>query len=45
MPDFGAYAFYIIAAYAIAGFSLGALLLVTLCDLRAKKARLDEFHS
>jgi heme exporter protein D len=44
MPDFGAYAFYIIAAYAVAGSSLGVFLLVALYDLRALKCRLDEFE-
>jgi heme exporter protein CcmD len=43
MPDFGIYAFYIIGAYAVAGLSLGLLLLATIYDLRRLKRRLNEF--
>jgi heme exporter protein CcmD len=44
MPDFGAYAFYIIGAYAVAGISLAGLFILTLCDLRALKRKLDQFQ-
>jgi heme exporter protein CcmD len=44
MPDFGAYAFYIIAAYAIAGASLATLLFVTLYDLRALSRHLGDIE-